>query len=218
MSFPRYGYGATVPVGPPTPAIPRQLPLSPDDRLTGQGAIVKAATAIPAKGVVTPVVEAVSMLSGSLAVIPDDDAVSPPVSGAVSVRVSPPGGGEWSRTVDVPRWGVVLNIPAGRVEVNVVQMVAGIAWRVASAQGIPTTSRVTAGALATLPATGTLAVAPPRFAQSLRITVFSGSIAFPTATSAPLAAPVSITVPAQDGVFLGVAANSEFSFDWEVFS
>lgn len=217
---PRFPAGAgAVPTAHPVPAIPRALPASPDDRTTGQGTRVAAAPAVvPAKGIITRPVEAVSMLSGAIALLPDDLAGAAPVVGQAIIRVSPPGGGEWVRTVDVPRWGVVVDIPAGRVTVDTVQTVGQIGWTVAAAPGIPRASWTAAGAVATLPAAGVLLVSPPSYAQSVRIAVYSGSILAPTATSAALAAPLVTVLPAQDLVITGVAASSEFNVQWEVFA
>lgn len=208
----------TIPTGPPVPSIPRALPASPDDRTSGQGTRVPAAAAVPAKGVTSRPVEAVSLLASSVALIPDDVAGAAPVVGTATITVSPPGGGEWSRTVDVARWGTVVDIPAGRVTVDVTQTVAAIGWTIASAPGLPRESRTAAGAVQTLPAAGVLLLAPPRFAQRVTIAVYSGSITAPTATSAALAAPIVTTLPAQDLVLTGVAANSEFNVQWEVFA
>lgn len=216
---PRFPAGVpTYPIAPPVPAIPRALPVSPDDRFTGQGTRIPAPGAIPAKGVQSRPIEAVALLSGSIAVIPDDIAAAPPVVGTATVTVSPPGGGEWSRTVDVPRWGVVVDIPAGRVTVDVAQGVVGIAWTVAASPGIPRPSWTAAGVVRTIPAAGVVLESPPRFASSVRLAVYSGSILAPTATSVALAAPLVTTIPAQDLVITGVAANSEFHVQWEVFA
>lgn len=216
---PRFPAGIqTYPTAPPVPSIPRSLPASPDDRFTGQGTRVLPASAIPAKGVQSRPVEAVALLSGSIAIIPDDIAAAPPIAGTATITVAPPGGGEWSRTVDVPRWGLVMDIPAGRVTVDVAQGVVGQGWTVAATPGIPRRSWTAVGAVQTLPAAGALALSPPRFAESVRIALYSGSITAPTVTSAALVAPVVTTIPAQDLVLTGVAANSEFHVQWEVFS
>jgi len=199
------------------PAVPRWVPLSPDQRTTGQARALVSPAVLPVARWETAL-EAALVAPAQVVVTPQWDTADPDIVGTVNIVSAAPGGPAWEREVDVPGWGIVCEVPAGIVQVNARIEVPARQWWVSVAPGYAGRSWTAHERTTTVPAATTIDIDPPRYAVRARLIVVTGSVSFPDALTPPLAAGASLEVPATRVAVIGVAANSDFLLQWEVFS
>lgn len=196
------------------PAIPRWVPLSPDQRVSGQARSLLGVS--PPR--VETAIEAAQLGSSAVVVTPEWEPADPEIVGELRVVSAPPGGPAWERVLTVPGWGIVVPTPGGIVQVEALIDVAGRRWWVGVAPAYARTT-YTAHETATTVALGvTIDFDPPRYATRARIFVSTGSVSFPDPTTPAVGAPAELVVPASRVSVTGVAAASGFLLQWETFA
>jgi len=204
------------------PAVPRSVPASPDQRVTGQARNVGPRAVIPAVIPWDPIAEVALLKPGTVVVTPEwlraGLAFDPDIVGRVRVTVAPPGGRSWRREIDVPGWGIALDVPAGLVVVDVQIDIANRAWWASVSPGFVARTWTAHERITTVAGATTVDIDPPQYATQCNFVLVSGSVTFPS-TFAPALAPLArVELPAAPVQVTGVAATSEFLVQWEVVS
>lgn len=204
------------------PAVPRSVPASPDQRTTGQARSAGPRAVIPAVIPWDPIAEAALLKPGTVIVTPQWDRApaspDPDIVGRVRVTVAPPGGRSWRREIDVPGWGIALDVPAGLVIVDVQIEIPDRTWWASVSPGFTARTWTAHERITTVLAATTVDVDPPAYATQCNFVLVSGSVTFPSPLG-PALAPVSrLELPAAPVAVTGVAATSEFLLQWEVVS
>lgn len=200
------------------PAVPRWVPLSPDQRTSGQARSLASGDAVPFVPRWETALEAALTSSGAVVVTPEWDSTDPDIVGTVRITVAPPGGPAWEREIIVPGWGLVVSTPGGIVQVDARIEVARRRWWVGVSPAFPRETLTPHEAITTVVAAATVDVDPPAYATRARLFVVSGSVAFPSPLSTPVVSPAELVCPATRVSITGIAAVSEFLLQWEVIS
>lgn len=204
------------------PAVPRSVPASPDQRVTGQARSVGPHATIPTVIPWEPIAEAALLRPGTVIVTPqwsrDVLAFDPDIVGRVRVTVAPPGGRSWRREIDVPGWGIALDVPAGLVVVDVQVEIAGRQWWAGVSPGYTARTWTAHERITTVLAATTVDVDPPAYATRCNFVLVSGSVTFPSPLAPALAPLAQLEIPAAPVAVTGVAATSDFLLQWEVVS